>query len=153
MKYKKIVITLLLILIAVSLVTYVINDIKHITPSERLEKLNKLDAELVYELKNENWYAKVVVDQDIEKYTNTSNGIREYYHLEYIGDKEIFKENLPFEYKIRSHVGCVSDKRFLDSTVITQCSAGGYGITSYPDKLTLEINLDGEIEIFYLTKQ
>lgn len=153
MKNKKIIILLFLIVIIVAIVLYVINDIKYVTPSEKLEKLNKLDAELVYELKNENWYAKVVVDHDIEKYTNISNGIKEYYHLEYIGDKAIFKEHLPFEYRIRSHAGCVSGKTFLVSKVITQCSGSGYGIKSYPDKLTLEINLDGEIETFYLTKQ
>ncbi len=151
MKIKYLVISLVLIIIIVAVAIYVSNDQKIVLP---LDRLNKLDADIVYELNTDNWYSKIVVDYDPEKYSDTIYYTMEYYYLEYIGDNEIFKEDKPFKYKLSLFVQSISgESSSVTKNPIPGSSTPGYVLDMYPDKATLEIDIDGQVETYELLRQ
>lgn len=143
LKEKTIVIFLIIVILIIFLAIYIITI------------FNPLEKDIVYEFRNENWYAKIVIDYDPQKYSNTDCYTMEYYYLRYFGDNEVFKENKPIKYKL-----AIFDYRYIsgESTsmsvpYIDGSGTYGYMLDVYPNIATLEINIDGQVETYELLRQ
>ncbi|MGD9677284.1 MAG: hypothetical protein AB7V16_02810 [Vulcanibacillus sp.] len=152
MKTKSLIICILFVVAIVAITIYVVNDQKVVMP---LDRINKLDADIVYELENENWYSKIIVVDDPVELGSTKYYTKQYFYLEYIGDKDIFKENKSLIYTFSfENRKVISGETNFTREYIDQGSINHGGMLHiYPDKAALEIDVDGQVETYELLRQ
>lgn len=126
-----------------------------ISASIIITEVSYQEKDIYYVGENDTWHSEVIIKYTPAEVKNNPYKTTEYYYISYIGDQKIFEENKPLEYTwyVSEYHGYVTSKTYLNFTSTPPPSKPGKKIDSYPDKITLEIKVDGKTEIIYLNRK